>query len=99
MHLDPTIISIASFVGVFGMIGAGYFLIRDRSSNSLENRLDVLSGKKSAKAEASNSVTKEALLAEGLSGLAGMVHSIAERFANMKLLFEQADTSLKAEQF
>ncbi|MEZ6056071.1 MAG: type II secretion system F family protein [Planctomycetaceae bacterium] len=99
MQLNPIVISIAAFVGVVGLIAAVYFLIRDKSSSSLEDRLDILAGKKSAKAEENNSVTKEDLLAEGLSGITGFAQSVSEKFGNLKLLFEQSDSSMKSEQF
>ncbi len=98
MHLDPTIVSIAAFVGVFGMIGAGYFLIRDRSSNSLEDRLDVLSGKKSAKAEAEfRDQGRPAGRGAQWPGRFRAFDRGAVR--QSRLLFEQADSSMKAEQF
>lgn len=97
MTLDPTIVSIAAFVGVAGVIGAVLFLAKDFSHNSLEDRLDVLAGKKSAKGE--NDLTREAMLQEGLSGLAGIMNGILGRFTNVKLLFVQADSPIKAEQF
>jgi tight adherence protein B len=97
MQLDATTISIAAFLGVTGVLTAAFLLLRDLSSNSVEDRLDVLAGKKKAGGE--SELTREALLQEGMSGLAGLMHSIAERFANLKLLFQQADSPIKPDQF
>jgi tight adherence protein B len=97
MQLDPTTISIAAFLGVTGVLGAALLLLRDLSGNSVEDRLDVLAGKKKVGAE--SDLTREALLQEGMSGLAGLMHSIAERFSNLKLLFQQADSPIKPDQF
>jgi tight adherence protein B len=97
MHLDPTIVSIVAFVGVTGVTMAVIFLVRELSSNSVEERLDILAGKKSARGE--SDVTREALLQEGMSGLAGLMQGLVERFTNLKLLFQQADSPLKPDQF
>jgi tight adherence protein B len=97
MTLDPTIVSIAAFLGVAGVIGAVVFLVRDFSHNTLEDRLDVLAGKKAAKGDAD--FTKDALFQEGLSGLTGLMNKVLGRFTNMKLLFVQADSPVKPDQF
>lgn len=97
MQLDPTIVSIAAFLGVTGVMTALFLLFRDMSGNSLEDRLDVLAGKKKSGAE--SELTRQALLEEGMSGLAGIMHSIAERFTNLKLLFQQADSPIKPDRF
>jgi tight adherence protein B len=97
MHLDPTIISIIAFLGVSGVVAAIYLLIRDWSHNSLEDRLDVLAGKRNAKGE--SELTKEALLHEGMGGLAAFANKLFGRFTNMKLLFLQADSPIKPDHF
>ena len=97
MQLDPTIVSFAAFLGVTGVLGAVFLLLRDMSANSVEERLDILAGKKKAVAE--SELTSGALLQEGMSGLKGMLHSLAERLPNLKLLFQQADSPVKPDQF
>jgi tight adherence protein B len=75
-------------------------LFRGKDGNQLEDRLDVLSGKKAAvKDKEQQKVTKEALMKEGLEGLSGMANRLFERFDNLRLLFVQADTRLKPETF
>lgn len=97
MQLDPTVVSIVAFLGVSGVVGAIYMLIRDWSHNSLEDRLDVLAGKKNGKGE--SDFTREAILQEGVSGLSTLANKIFGRFTNMKLLFVQADSPIKADHF
>lgn len=97
MQLDATTISIAAFLGVTGVLGALFMLFRDMSGNSVEDRLDVLAGKKKNTGE--SELTKEALIQEGLTGLAGLMHALAERFSNLKLLFQQADSPIKPDKF
>ena len=60
MQLDPVTVSIIAFVGVTGVIGAVFMLLREMSSNNVEERLDILAGKKSAKGE--GEFTLEALI-------------------------------------
>jgi tight adherence protein B len=97
MQLNTSFISIAAFAGVFGVIAAIFLLIREWTQTSLEDRLDVLAGKK--KAGPDGELSREALLQEGMSGLAGMFHDLVSRFTDLKLLFVQADSPMKAEQF
>jgi tight adherence protein B len=88
--MDPTLIMIVTFLGVTALIVALVSLFADFGKNDIEDRLQVLTGQKAP--ATSNSVTKEALLAEGLTGLAGVSHRIMEKFGNLKLLFLQADS-------
>lgn len=96
--LDPMTLSIVAFVAVFGVIAAIILLMQDTSNKEIEDRLDVLAGKKQAKAKGPQ-VTREALMKEGLQGLEGLSDKLMERFTNIKLLFVQADTNMKPEVF
>jgi tight adherence protein B len=94
--MSPTLISIAAFVGVTGMVAALALLFRQKEGGVVEDRLDVLAGKKAAKEQALN---RDALLKEGLQGLTGIAQKVFERFDNLKLLFVQADSPIKPETF
>jgi len=96
--MNPTIISLTAFVGVTGLVAALAMLFRNNDGDAVEDRLDILAGKKVAVRE-QNSVTKDALLKEGLQGLAGIASKIFERYDNLKLLFVQADSPMKPEFF
>lgn len=96
--LNPTVASILVGVGVAGAIAAVVYALQD-NEGVLEDRLDVLAGKKPAGSEEQRGVTREALVQEGLSGLSGILTSIAARFGDMKLFFIQADTTMKVETF
>lgn len=96
--MNPTLISLAAFIGVTGLVAAIAMLLRDNEGGAVEDRLDVLAGKKAATRE-SAAVTKEELLQEGLQGLAGIGGKIFERFDNLKLLFVQADSPIKPQAF
>jgi len=94
--LNPMVASIVAFIGVTGALGALFMLFDGASGSAIEDRLDVLAGKKNGDGP---QVSREALMKEGLDGLTGFAGKIVERFANLKLLFVQADTTMKPEQF
>jgi tight adherence protein B len=95
--MDPMIISIAAFVGVAGVIGAVVMLIGSKDGGAVENRLAILAGKKAPDQQIS--VSREMLMREGMSGLAGWVSQLLERFSNLRLLFVQADLPMKPETY
>lgn len=96
--MDPILISIAGFVGVTGLVAAVALMFREQGESSLEERLDVLAGKKAA-TQKRDDVTKEALMQEGLEGISGMINRLFGRFDNFKLLFVQADSPVRPETF
>lgn len=98
LTLSPFIASVIAFIGVTGLLGAIVLLLEDSGSSNIEERLDVLAGKKSAHVEGPQ-ITRQALMKEGLSGLSGIAGRLFDRFANLKLLYLQADTNLKPEMF
>src|SRR4029079_10495608 len=81
-----------------GMVAAIAMLFRGQEGGAVEDRLDILAGKKAAPREQA-SVSKDVLLKEGLQGLAGLAGKIFERFDNLRLLFIQADSPMKPEVF
>ena len=93
--MDPLLISGLAFAGVTGLVFALATLFGDRKNNSVEDRLQVLAGKKQAE---DTTLTREALMKDGLEGLNGMFKSIAERF-DLKLMFAQADSPITPETF
>jgi tight adherence protein B len=83
----------AAFFGVAALVGSVALLLHDKSGSRLEDRLDILTGLAAP-------TTKEGLLKEGsllarpLDDGPGLLEGLAQRFGNISLLFEQADTSL-----
>lgn len=96
--MDPLLISIAAFLGVTALIGALVFVMRDFGSSRAEDRLEVLTGQRSADGGASG-IVKEELIRESMQGVAGMFSSLAGRLSRLSLLFEQADSPIKTETF
>ncbi len=93
--MDPLLISGLAFVGVTGLVFALASLFNERGNNSVEDRLQVLAGKKAADESV---LTRETLMKDGLEGLNGVFKSIAERF-DLKLMFAQADSPITPETF
>ena len=96
--MDPLLISIVAFIGVAALVGAVIFVMRDFGSIKAEDRLEVLTGQRSADG-GSGGIVKEEMIREGMDGLVGMLNGLVGRLANLKLLFEQADSPIKVETF
>jgi len=96
--MDPLVISITAFGGVAALVGAVAFIMRDFSPTKAEDRLEVMTGKKSRDGQ-SEGVMKEEIIREGITGLSGMFSGITDRLAKLSLLFEQADSPIKADVF
>src|SRR5690349_8348777 len=96
--MSPLVISIAAFLGVAGLIAAIAVLFSGDKSGAVEDRLAILAGKKAAPSE-QISVSRELMMREGMTGLAGFMRSMFERFSNLRLLFVQADLPMKPETF
>jgi tight adherence protein B len=89
------LISIAAFLGVSAFVGGLITLFRADNDQRLENRLDQFtSAKPTGKGEGSASV-----LSTPLDAVPGFFDAIVARFGRVRLLFDQADTSLKPAQF
>lgn len=86
------LITIAAFVGVSALVGAVAVLMRERTDGRTENRLDLFttSGGKGQKKEGNDTV-----LLEPLDGNESGLERFFNQYANLSLLFEQADTNLK----
>lgn len=96
--MDPLVISIVAFFGVAAFVGAIAFVMRDFGSTTAEDRLEVLTGKRSADSD-SKGIMKDEILREGVGGLAGMFGGFSQRLQNLGLFFEQADSPIKPDVF
>ena len=93
--MDPTLVSIAAFVAVAALVGAVAFLMRDFGSSSVEDRLEVMTGRRRQE----DAVTKDVLIREGMDGVTGLFGKFAQRLQRLTLLFEQADSPIKPQMF
>jgi len=91
--LNPLLLGIAVFVGVAALVGGIALLLRDKPANKIEDRLDLLTGVSAPAGK--NAPAKEAsILLQPLDDRPSIAEIFLERFGNVNLLFEQADTNL-----
>lgn len=93
--MDPTTISIAAFIAVAALVGAVAFLMKDFGSSSVEDRLEIMTGRRRQE----DAVTKDVLIREGMEGVTGLFGKFAQRLQRLTLLFEQADSPIKPQTF
>ena len=93
--MSPTLwIALAAFVGVAALVGGIAMILRDKPNNRIEDRLDMLTGANTPAAARDGLMKEASVLSQPLDEGPGFFDQILERFGNMSLLFEQADTSL-----
>ncbi len=97
--MDPILlISIAAFIGVAALVAALGAMFRGGSDSKVEDRLDVLTGLTTA-ATIKDALHKDSVLSQPLDNVPSIFEAIIQRFSQLKLLFEQADTSLTPPKF
>src|SRR5487761_1526125 len=95
--MDPILlISITAFLGVSALVAGMLTLFRADTDNRVEDRLDLLTGARSGKPE---SRFAQSVSYHPLDAVPGMFDAVLTRFGRLRLLFDQADTSLKPAQF
>jgi tight adherence protein B len=91
--LSPLLIATAAFLGVAALVGGVLVLLREKPTSKIEDRLDLLTG--TATPASRELLRKEAsILSQPLDNKPGIIQVFVERFGNIGLLFEQADTNL-----
>jgi len=91
--VNPFLIAIAAFVGVAALVGGLAMIVRGKPGNRIEDRLDMLTGA-AAPAAKGGLLKQSTVLARPLDNVPSFFEVFLERFGNVSLLFEQADTSL-----
>ncbi|MFZ5831998.1 MAG: type II secretion system F family protein [Planctomycetota bacterium] len=98
MFTSPLFISLAVFFGVTALVAGLAMLFRGGGANKMEDRLDLLTG--AANPMAGKDGNKQAsVLTHPLDDRPSLIQLFLERFGNIQLLFEQADTSLTIPKF
>jgi len=90
--VSPLIIAIAVFFFVAALVGGVAMLVRDKPANKIEDRLDLLTGSRTAAAR--DGAQEASVLAQPIDSAPGIIETFVERFANINRIFAQADTSL-----
>jgi tight adherence protein B len=88
------IVGIAAFVGVAALVGGLALMLRDRLAAKMEDRLNLLTGVGSPSASKKSLINQGSILAQPLDRAPSFLELFLERFGNLNLVFEQADTSL-----
>ncbi|MGA2031187.1 MAG: type II secretion system F family protein [Thermoguttaceae bacterium] len=96
--LHPLLIAIAAFVGVAALVGGAALLWLGRSGNRIEYRLDTLTGAGATTSGKDNLLKENTILTRPLDEGVSFLQRMLERFGDITLLFEQADTSLSVSQ-
>ncbi len=91
--MNPLFIGILAFLGVAALVGGAAMLFSQPRASRLENRLDILTGT-AAPTSKENLLKDNSVLARPLDDAPNMLAQWFERFGNVDLLFEQADTTL-----
>ncbi len=88
--MSTWLIGVVVFFGVAALVGGVSLLLRDKPVSKIEDRLDILAGTKTPTRD-----NKEAsILSQPLDDRPSVVETFLQKFGNLSLLFEQADTSL-----
>ncbi len=91
------LIGIIAFIGVTALVGGATLLLREKPSNRIEDRLDILTG---TSIPTSKDAAKEAsILSQPLDDRRSIVQAFVDHFGNVELLFEQADVNLNFTKF
>lgn len=91
MPTTTVIVAVTVFAAVAALTGAILFLIKDLGKTATEERLALITGKKSA----DGSLSRDELVREGFEGVAGMLGGVAEKIGDVGLFLEQADCPIK----
>lgn len=90
------LIPLAIFAAVTVLVGALIFLFKDDHDTATEDRLEILTGRKTQAAD-EQGIMKEDFL-EGAGGFAGLFKKMSKRVEDFALFFEQADAPIRPDQ-
>jgi len=93
-----TIIMLSAGAGVTALIAAVFYIVNDLGNTKAEDRLAIMTGQKTADG-GSPGVLKKEMIQEGVAGIGGLLNGVLRRFHNLKMLFEQADSPIRIDQF
>lgn len=96
--MSPLLIPLCVFIAVVALVGGVMFAVTDMRPTRAEDRLQVLTGQKTAETE-TRGLMKEEIYQEGVSGLAGLFNGLSHYFENLGRLFEQSESPLSPSAF
>lgn len=86
------------FVAVTALVGAIMFFFKDAGTSTTEERLEVLTGQKKPVSK-EQGIMKGDMMSSASGGFASIFARMFKNLDNYRLFFEQADSSLKVDQF
>lgn len=89
--MNESMLMVAAFIGVFGVVAVIGLLWREFSPTTAEDRLAVLTGQKAAPTKGAGGVVKKEVLQGGVTGISNAIGRYAEKLGNVGLFFEQAN--------
>ncbi len=92
--MNPLLIAALAFFGVAAIVGGAALLWREKPVSKIEDRLDLLTGANTPAAAKEELARQASILAQPLDKGPGILERFAQRFGNIGVLFEQADTNL-----
>jgi tight adherence protein B len=92
--MSPLIIGIAAFFGVTALVGGVAMALRGEPASKMEDRLDLLTGTNVPAAAKKGGMNDGPLLTQPLDSVPSLLEVWFNRLGDVRLLFEQADTSL-----
>jgi tight adherence protein B len=95
--MSPLLIYIAAFVGVAALVGGVAFVLRGPSDSNVEDRLAMLTG--SGAKQSKEGLLNRGVLFEPLEASQNFLVENIHRLINLKLMLEQADSSLTPSKF
>jgi len=88
------LIALAAFIAVAALVGGLAMIVREKPGGRLENRLDMLTGLGGSGSGREEGPRQNSVLAQPLDRGPDTFEALLQRFGNLNVLFEQADTSL-----
>jgi tight adherence protein B len=92
--MSSLVIAIAAFVAVAALVGGVAMLLREQPASKIEDRLDLLTGAATPAATKEELKKQKSVLSQPLDDRPGFLESLFSRFGNIRLLIQQADTTL-----
>jgi tight adherence protein B len=92
-------ISLAAFAFVLSLFSAIYFLTRDLSKTSEEERLELLTGRRKDDAETETLLSANDLLKETRSGASSLIGKVTRQFTGLGAYLEQGDCRITPDKF
>lgn len=87
------LVAIAAFVGVAALVGGVAMLFREHPSSRVEDRLEMLTGVATPGAK-DRTLKQNSVLSQPLDTMPSFFEEFLNRFGNVQLFLEQADTAL-----